>query len=363
MSAKSRRRTGGGWVLVWILILAMGAGVAAGLIVSWWLWPVEYTDVSPDTLHSYHRAEYIVLISHAYAHDTDLRRAQVRLAALGDLGSVGVEVVTLAEQYAVQGRDVRDTQSLARLAYALGHRRAALAPFMPGGAPTPTWTPWPTATAVPTETPAPTSTPTLPPLVTPTATVTPAATATPTRSNALTATVVLTETATARGTATPSPTLALPRSTRVPTVTPGPTGTPRATATRRPTNTPRPTLTPTVTSTPEPRFVLTRQERRCAGTTSAGSLVRVTVLDAEGQPLPNVELLIRWQDGEDRFYTGLKPEQGAGYADYRLVADKSYQVGIVGMASDFAQEIVADACFDGTPAGWDLVFRLRDGAQ
>ena len=149
MSARSERR-GGGWALVWVLILSMGIGVAAGLIVSWWLWPVEYTDVTPDTLHPFHRAEYIVLISHAYAHDKDLRRAQVRLAALGDVGSVGVEVVTLAEQFAAQGRDVHATQSLARLAHVLGHRRAALAPFMPGGAPTPTWTPWPTATGTPT---------------------------------------------------------------------------------------------------------------------------------------------------------------------------------------------------------------------
>ena len=102
MSAQSRGRPGGGWLLVWVLILAMGGGVAAGLGVSWWLWPVEYTDVSPDTLNPTHRAEYIKLISHAYAHDKDLRRAQVRLAALGDLGSVGVEVVTLADRAKVK---------------------------------------------------------------------------------------------------------------------------------------------------------------------------------------------------------------------------------------------------------------------
>ena len=166
MSARRRGRTGGGWTLIWVQLLAMGLGLAAGLVVSWWLWPVEYTDMSPDTLHSYHRTEYIKLISHAYAYDKDLRRAQVRLAALGDLGSVGVEVVTLAEQYAEQGKNVHDTQSLARLAHVLGHRRAALAPFMPGGAPTPTWTPWPTAT--PTATEAPTATPTPVPTSTPT---------------------------------------------------------------------------------------------------------------------------------------------------------------------------------------------------
>jgi hypothetical protein len=89
----------------------------------------------------------------------------------------------------------------------------------------------------------------------------------------------------------------------------------------------------------------------------------VTVLDAGGQPLSSIELLIRWEDGEDRFFTGLKPELGAGYADYDLEAGKSYQVGLVGLKSDVAQGIVADACEDGTRASWELVFRLRDSAS
>jgi hypothetical protein len=122
-------------------------------------------------------------------------------------------------------------------------------------------------------------------------------------------------------------------------------------------------LTPTITSTPEPRFVLIERERRCEDGTGAGGLLQVVVLDAENQPLPNVELIIRWQEGEDRFYTGLKPERGVGYADYDLASGKSYQVGIVGQASDVAQEIVADGCENGKRASWSLIFRLRDGAE
>jgi hypothetical protein len=87
------------------------------------------------------------------------------------------------------------------------------------------------------------------------------------------------------------------------------------------------------------------------------------VFDSEGEPLPNIELLIRWDDGEDRFFTGLKPERGIGYADYALAAGKSYQVGIIGLASDFAQGIVSDDCDDGTRASWDLIFRLQEGAR
>jgi hypothetical protein len=109
--------------------------------------------------------------------------------------------------------------------------------------------------------------------------------------------------------------------------------------------------------------VLASQERRCDTDESVDGLLEIRVLDAEGLPLPNIELLIRWQEGEDRFYTGLKPDVSAGYADYELAAGKSYQVGILGRASDTAQEIVADACEDGTRASWSLVYRLREGAE
>jgi len=88
-------------------------------------------------------------------------------------------------------------------------------------------------------------------------------------------------------------------------------------------------------------------------------LLQATVLDAAGQPMPNVELLIRWSTGEDRFFTGLKPERGVGYADYTLEEGERYQVGIVGTESDVAQEIVADVCSEaGALASWVVVFRL-----
>jgi hypothetical protein len=116
-----------------------------------------------------------------------------------------------------------------------------------------------------------------------------------------------------------------------------------------------------MTAMPEPRFTLVEQRRVCAepgGSEDAGGLLQATVLDAAQQPMPNVELLIRWSTGEDRFYTGLKPEMGVGYADYALAEGESYQVGIVGTESDVAQGIVADACGEGgTLASWKVVFQ------
>jgi hypothetical protein len=176
VSRPERRRQGGCRLLPVVLIGCLAAGAGLGLLISWWLWPVEYTDVSPDTLRPAHRLEYITLIAQAYAYDRDLRRAQIRLAALGDLAAMGLEVANLAEQHAAGASsgdaslDVGRIRALAALAYALGHRRSTLAAYLPGGpgyvpgaTSTPTWTPWPTATgtllpATSTLLPTPTST-------------------------------------------------------------------------------------------------------------------------------------------------------------------------------------------------------------
>jgi hypothetical protein len=90
------------------------------------------------------------------------------------------------------------------------------------------------------------------------------------------------------------------------------------------------------------------------------------VLDVAGHPQANVELLIRWTGGEDRAYTGLKPEKGIGYADFDLVVGQSYQVGVIGLESDVAQGIVADECEgaeSGRIASWEVVFQLSGGAS
>jgi hypothetical protein len=95
-----------------------------------------------------------------------------------------------------------------------------------------------------------------------------------------------------------------------------------------------------------------------------GGELRITVLDARGEPQPNVELLIRWGAGEDRAFTGLKPEKGAGYADFDLATGESYQVGVIGIGSEVAQGIVADDCVGRDAfASWVVVFQLSDGAS
>jgi hypothetical protein len=119
--------------------------------------------------------------------------------------------------------------------------------------------------------------------------------------------------------------------------------------------TPRATWTPTLMPTPEPRFDVVQMRRRCDLTQEQ---LMVMVLDAEGQQLPNVELLVRWDGGEDRFVTGLKPDIGLGYADFDLERGHTYQLAVIGAASQLVQNIAAETC-EGTShlASWQVMLQ------
>jgi hypothetical protein len=297
-------------------IVGLLAGGGLGLLVSWVIWPVEYTDVAPDSLYAAQRQEYILLIAQSYAYEHDLDAAQARMAALGDEGTVSGEIAALAERYVQQEPGSPYTKPMAQLALDLGHDRTVLVAYVFGVTPNATWTP------APTETPAPTSTETAVPTETPV------------------------PTATTPPTWTPAPTAAA-TPTFLPTWTPSPTP--------RPTVTPLPTWTPTVTPTPEPRFDVVEMKRRCDLTQEQ---LMVLVRDEKGEQLPNVELLVRWDGGEDRFVTGLKPDVGLGYADFGLARGRSYQLAVIGAPSQIVQPIVAETC-EGTSylATWQVLLQ------
>lgn len=142
------------------------------------------------------------------------------------------------------------------------------------------------------------ATPTATPSATPTNTVTSTATATSTATS--TATPIATPTSTA--TATPSPTM-------------GPTDTPAP-----PTATPLPTDTPTPTATPTPavnwRVVYTHQLTPCEN--RGGHTLFINVVDAGGNGVAGVPLLVTWDTGTLVIYTGEKLDRGPGWAEFTL---------------------------------------------
>lgn len=90
--------------------------------------------------------------------------------------------------------------------------------------------------------------------------------------------------------------------------------------------TPRPTTTPTFT--PGPAFALVAQEPVCDPNKSRG-LLQVMVMDTRKRQVPGIEIIVTWNGGEDRFFTGFKPELGNGYADFRMTVSTAYNVRVV----------------------------------
>ena len=158
--------------------------------------------------------------------------------------------------------------------------------------------------------------------------------------------------------ATPTPTSTLtPTSTPVPP-TPTPTRVVRATST--PTITPTPRRTPT--AEPVEVFGVVQSTALCDPTTDG--LLRDYVRDDTGKGVPGIQILVNWPGGEDRFFTGFKPEADAGYADFEMEPDEVYQVELVDVESDTAQEIgasLADLCPDlpsDLQPSWQIVFQI-----
>jgi hypothetical protein len=105
-------------------------------------------------------------------------------------------------------------------------------------------------------------------------------------------------------------------------------------------STPRPTLTP-IPTTGAP-FELIAQESFCDSKLPDG-LLQVLVLNANRRQLPGVEIRITWDVNEDRFFTGLKPELGNGYADFLMTPNITYAVQLA-QGSDIATGLTAPSC-------------------
>jgi hypothetical protein len=89
--------------------------------------------------------------------------------------------------------------------------------------------------------------------------------------------------------------------------------------------TPGPSPTTTTTPTPGAPFVL-QETRLVCNTAQPKPLIQVEVLDAAGQPVPSIELVVTWDGGEDHFFTGLQPELGLGYGDFLMQPGVVYSI-------------------------------------
>lgn len=155
----------------------------------------------------------------------------------------------------------------------------------------------------------------------------------------------------------PAPTLA----TFAPSSTASPTSTQISTKTVAPT-----ALVPVATFTPEisvtagatERYRVVFQRQFCNPNSSG--IIEVIVRTPTEQ-VPGIEVAVSWSTPtglqEQRFFTGLKPEKGNGYADFKMEAGPSYLVSLPGR-SDGSERVSATPCDEqGTLLSHEVIFQ------
>jgi hypothetical protein len=110
-------------------LIALAAGIGLGLLIGWYVWPVNYTESVPARMRQDWKDEAVWLAAQAFAYDRDLEAAQARLRPLGseDLGQL---VLDRAEKAIEQNLARQQIAHLARLAAALGARSDRTDPYL-----------------------------------------------------------------------------------------------------------------------------------------------------------------------------------------------------------------------------------------
>ncbi|HSF81122.1 MAG TPA: hypothetical protein VLA49_07805 [Anaerolineales bacterium] len=265
----------------WYLLTGLVLGALLGVAYTWLVQPVRYTNTTPASLRQDFKDRYRSLIASAYLANQDPVRARARLDLLAD-PDVYRALAEQAQRTLAGGGDPEEARALGLLAAALGQAPPTLAPSNPDASPTPS----------------------------PTAGITLTQTITSSLSTSLGSTPAITTTLEIQDTPAPQS---------------DQTSTPASQAASQaaflPTFTPLPTRT--LTPTPGAPFVLRNQEQICNPDLEE-PLIQVGTFDANGQPVPGVEVIVNWEAGEDHFYTGLKPEMGLGYADFSMTPGAVY---------------------------------------
>ncbi len=269
------------------IILALLIGLGLGLVYSWFLSPVTYVDANPAILRADFKDQYRVVIAASYESTHDLARARARLNLLGDGNPVG-ELSAQAQRMLASGEPFEKVRPLAQLATDLNQGFATL--------PTPTgFTILNTPQDLPT------------------------ALLTQTQTN---------DTGNIEATPTPFPTILFEQTPITPAAIE--------------TIAPRPTFTPTFG--PSASFALVGQDTVCTpGSKSA--LLQFVLMDSRRNQIAAIEIIVTWSQGEDRFFTGFKPELGDGYADFAMQPGTIYSIRVVEGGTS-VPNIIAPTCTD-----------------
>jgi hypothetical protein len=65
------------------MLIALAIGIGLGIAYGWFVDPVEFFDLTPDTLRADYKADYVLMIAEAYRAEQDPGQAARQLAILG----------------------------------------------------------------------------------------------------------------------------------------------------------------------------------------------------------------------------------------------------------------------------------------
>ncbi len=114
--------------------------------------------------------------------------------------------------------------------------------------------------------------------------------------------------------------------------------------------------TPTPQSVALPTTVNNRQFNYFVQSTfcdeELSNLIEVRVVESDGiTPVPGQPIRVRWDAGESLFFTGLKPERGADYADFEMDVDTQYVIEMPGLSDPSPIPLSAESCIDPDTGG------------
>ncbi len=274
------------------IILGLALGIAAGLVFTWALAPVQEFDTEPWQLKADAKDQYIVAIALNYGHDDDLAGAFNRLVGLqlpdDPIQAVADAACRLATTgYVNSSGGLHAVRAMMKLYQLQGRTGCA-------------------DTLISSDDGQPGSVVTIE-LPTPTPTLTPPPSKTPTPVSLF-----------------PTPTTVV---VNVPTVP------------------------------PQNDFDLISVTTLTCSTALSG-VITVEVYDYDGSTgLPGKEIRARWDTGESRFFTGLKPERSPAYADFQMETGKDYIVDMPGHADPVPQPLSAVPC--SAPTGERAIISYR----
>ncbi len=276
----------------WAILLALFAGLGLGVVYSWMIAPRGAVDTKPTVLRADFKDQYRGAIAASFAATGNLPRAQARLSLIGDPDSI--EALNSQAQRMIASGEFTQADQLAALALALENGYASFS------VPTPTLESLDNVSVEPSIT--------LPP---------------------------------------PPPSEDLPfQFTETPELVETPIVETQAVV-DNPTPRPTRTLIPTVGAP----FALIAQDTVC-DTNFPDGLLQVIVFNSRRRQVAGAKIIIAWENGQEEFFTGLKPEIGNGYADFSMSPNVTYALRLAA-GSDIAAGLVAPTCQ--TPGGEDFL--------